>query len=412
MMQGNVFDTLRERGFVKDVSDQDGLRRALDRPITVYCGYDATGTSLQVGNLVSLMMLAWLQRFGHRPIALVGGGTTMVGDPSGKTEARPILSPEEIQSNIESIRPQFARFIDFDDGALLLNNADWLLPLNLIEFLRDIGSKFSVNQMLAFDAARTRLEQGGLSFLEFSYQLLQSYDFLHLFREYGCVLQIGGSDQWGNILSGADLIRRVERAEAFALVSELIVTAEGSKMGKTERGTVWLSADRTPPYEFYQFWINTDDRDVEQFLGLFTFLPMAEVRRLGALEGADVREAKAVLAFEVTSLVHGRDAAERAREASLALFADGGSLAAAPTVDVPRSTFEQGVRATELLADLGLVKGGSRREARRIIEQGGASLDGNRIGSPDQLVTLADLRDDGTLLVQVGKKTRQRVRAV
>jgi tyrosyl-tRNA synthetase len=408
--KANVLDVLYERGFVKDVSDEEGLRRVLVRPTTVYCGYDPTGTSLHVGNLISMMMLAWMQRYGHRPIVVLGGGTAMVGDPSGRFEERPILTSEQIQRNLEALRPQFERVIKFDAGALLLNNADWLLPLNLIEFLRDIGSRFSVNQMLSHETYRTRLERGGLSFLEFSYQLLQAYDFLHLYRQYGCVLQIGASDQWANILAGVDLIRRIERAEAFALVSELLTMAGGRKMSKSEGAAIWLSPELTSPYEYYQFWINVDDRDVERFLALFTFLPMDEVRRLASLEGAALRQAKEVLAFEATAIIHGVAAAEQARAASRALFTGEGPLEVAPTVEVSRAQLERGVRVADLLAEIGLVA--SKREARRVIEQGGVSVNGIRVTAADQLVTLAQLGEDSALLIRVGKKLRQRVRAV
>ncbi|MCL6432447.1 MAG: tyrosine--tRNA ligase, partial [Anaerolineae bacterium] len=315
----NVYDVLVERGFIYQVTDEAGLREALEAPLTLYCGYDPTAPSLQAGNLATIMLLMHMQRHGHRVIVLVGGGTTLIGDPSGRATARPILSPEVIAENQESIRQQLARFLDFSDGrALMLNNADWLTRLNYIEFLREIGRHFSVNEMLAAEAYRQRLE-AGLTYLEFSYRLLQAYDFLYLYRNYGCVLQVGGSDQWGNITAGVDLIRREEGVQAFGLVIPLLTTSSGVKMGKTEAGTIYLAADRTSPYEFYQFWINTEDADVARFLAIFTLLPMEEVRRLGSLTGADLRLAKEVLAFEVTRLVHGQRAAEEARAASQVL---------------------------------------------------------------------------------------------
>jgi tyrosyl-tRNA synthetase len=314
----NALDVLRERGYIHQVSDEAGLRSALERPTTVYCGYDPTRDSLQVGNLVSIMMLAHLQRAGHRPIALIGGGTALIGDPSGKTEMREMLTMEQIRHNARALHDQFGRFLSFGCGrALMLNNADWLSELRYIPFLRDIGRHFSVNQLLQHETYRERLAGGGLNFIELNYALLQAYDFLHLFREHGCLLQIGGSDQWFNILAGVELIRRVEGHEAFALVSPLVNTASGAKMGKTEAGAVWLDAKRTSPYEFYQYWINTEDADVERFLKLFTFLPLDEIAELAKLEGADLRRAKEVLAFEATKLSHGEAAAQAAQAAAL-----------------------------------------------------------------------------------------------
>lgn len=403
----NVLDTLIERGFVQEISNEAGLRRALEQPITLYCGYDPTASSFHIGNLVSIMMLAHFQRHGHRPVAVVGGGTGMVGDPSGKTTQRPIMSVEDIQENLDALRLQLQRYLDFSqDRALVLNNAAWLLPLNYITFLRDIGRYFSVNQMLATEAYRTRL-QTGLSFIEFNYVLLQAYDFLHLFQSEQCVLQIGGSDQWANCLAGTDLIRRVRGAEAYVLVAPLLTTATGQKMGKTERGSVWLDPDQTSPYEFYQYWINVDDRDVERFLALFTFLPMDEVRALAALPGAEIRSAKERLAFETTALTHGLAAAEQARAASRALFAGEDDAAeAAPATRRSPDSFQGGVALAQLLVETGLCP--SKGAARKLILQGGAYLNGARVQSEDARVTFADF-PDGTILLRAGKKRYHRV---
>ncbi len=307
----NVLDTFEERGFVEQVTDREELLKALGDPTTCYIGFDPTASSLHVGSLVPIMSLAHMQRAGHRPIALVGGGTTLVGDPSGKTEMRRLMSREEINRNAEGIKKQLSRFLDFSlEKALMLNNADWLVGLNYIEFLRDIGRHFSVNRMLAAESYKVRLESG-LSFIEFNYMLLQAYDYWHLFKHYQCRLQMGGNDQWGNILAGADLIRRMEGEVVHALTFPLITTSSGIKMGKTHKGAVWLDPELTSPYDYYQYWINQDDKDVERFLALFTFLPMEEVRRLGSLMGEGIREAKEVLAFEATALCHGEGRLKR-----------------------------------------------------------------------------------------------------
>src|SRR3954453_7454120 len=322
------FDLLVERGFVYQSSNDQALRAALTRPMTLYFGYDPPASSLTVGHLVPIMMVARLQRAWHRPIALVGGGTTMVGDPTGKAEARQMMTLEQIVSNQVAIQSQLSRYLDFsNDRALMVNNPDWLPNLRYIDFLREIGRHFSVNQMLQHETYRDRLQGDGLSFIELNYVLCQAYDFLHLFREHGCTLQVGGSDQWFNILAGTELIRRADGGEAFALVAPLITTASGSKMGKTEGGAVWLDPERTSPYDFYQFWVNTEDADVGRFLRFFTFMAEEEIRRLAALEGAEIRSAKEILAYEVTTLVHGASVANEAQQAARALFGgDGGSM--------------------------------------------------------------------------------------
>jgi tyrosyl-tRNA synthetase len=404
-----ALDVLKERGFVKDISDEAGLRAAMERPITFYIGFDATASSLHVGSLEQIMAMAWMQRFGHRPIAIVGGGTTLIGDPTGRTVSRPILTYEQINQNLLGLKAQLEHYLDFGEGkALMVNNADWLTKLNYVEFLRDIGVHFSVNHMLATDTYRTKLEsEAGLSFLEFNYTLLQAYDFLTLYREYGCILQCGGSDQWANSLAGADLIRKVEGGQAYVMVFPLVATASGAKMGKTAAGAVWLDPDRVSPYDYYQYWINTEDADVERFLALYSFLPMEEVHELGRLQGADLRRAKEVLAFEATRITHGEEASRDARASSRALFGGGdGDLEGVPSSVIEAAELKDGIPASLLLATTGLAS--SRGEARRLIQQGGAYVNGRRVESADQLITASDLAD-GSLLLRAGKKKYHRV---
>ena len=409
MEQGrNVYDTLRERGFIEQVTDETELRRLLEGKVTCYIGFDPTASSFHVGNLVPIMSLAHMQRHGHRPIALVGGGTGLVGDPSGKDQMRQIITYEEIRQNAEGQKKQFSHFLEFSEGrALLLNNADWLTKLNYVDFLRDIGVHFSVNRMLATESVKIRLETG-LSFIEFNYQLLQAYDFWHLFKHYDCLIQMGGSDQWGNIVAGIDLIRRLEGKQAYGITFPLIMTADGRKMGKTEKGAIWLDPQRTSPYEYYQFWINTDDRDVKRFLALFTFLPMGKIEEYGGLEGADLRKAKEALAFESTKVVHGEEEARKAREASRALFSGVGEDESVPTVEMERDIFEKGIPAFKLLESTGLCASGS--EARRLIDQGGAYLNNQRLEKFDVPVTINDFFNDNRALLRVGKKKHLRIK--
>ena len=401
----NAYDILKERGFVEQVSNEEGLRAAVEQPITCYIGYDPSASSLHAGNLLTIMALAHMQRQGHRPIAIVGGGTGMIGDPSGKTEMRKMLTKERIQANLESIKKQIGRYVEFGEGkALMLNNADWLLPLNYIEFLRDIGRHFSVNRMLAAEAYRIRLESG-LSFLEFNYQLLQAYDFLHLCQEYGCVLQMGGNDQWGNILAGVDLTRRVAGKEVYAFTFPLLTTSSGAKMGKTASGAVWLDGDLLSPYDFYQYWINTDDADVGRFLKIYTFLPLQQIEELSQLKDAEIRRAKEVLAYEVTRLAHGQEEAERARAASRRLFSGKGAGDAVPTTTLSLAELAEGIPVIELFQRVGLAT--SRSEARRLIAQGGAYLNDVKVTSVDQVITRQELGDG--LLLRAGKKRYHRV---
>ena len=404
----NVFNVLRARGFVQQVTHPDVLRQRLGTErLTFYIGYDPTARSLHIGSLLTIMAMAHMQRAGHRPLVIVGGGTAMVGDPSGRTEMRQMLSQDTIAQNVQALREQLQRYLSFegDHGAIVVNNADWLAELKYIDFLRDIGRHFSVNRMLTFEAYKQRLETG-LSFLEFNYQLLQAYDFLVLFQRYGCVLQIGGDDQWGNMVAGVELIRRVADGEAFVLTFPLLATASGQKMGKTAAGAIWLDAELTSPYEFYQFWINVDDRDVERFLKYYTFLPLEEIARLGALQGAELRQAKERLAFEVTRLTHGEDEARTAQDAAHALFEGTGELTGVPETTVPQVRLAAGVPVIDLLVETGLAA--SKSAARRLIQQGGASLNGTRLAQLEAVVTSADLHD-GAMLLRAGKKHYHRV---
>jgi tyrosyl-tRNA synthetase len=407
-MKTNAFDVLTERGFIEQVSDAEGMRAAVEQPITCYVGFDPSASSYHVGSLVPIMALAHMQRHGHRPIAIVGGGTGMIGDPSDKDEMRKLLTLKQIDANLATLKTQMANLLDFSEGgALMLNNADWLRPLNYLEFLRDIGRHFSVNRMLAAEGYRRRYDsEGGLNFLEFNYMLLQAYDFLHVYREYGCVLQMGGNDQWGNILAGVDLIRRVEGAQAYAATFTLVTTASGAKMGKTAEGAVWLDPERVPPYEYYQYWINTDDADVERFLAIFTFLPMERVRELGRLTGADIRRAKEELAFEATRILHGEAAAREAQEASRKLFGKGVVTDAVPTTEIGALELENGIPAPELFQQVGLCR--SRSEARRLIQQGGAHVNEVPVEDVDALVTAEHL-SDGLILLRAGKKRYHRI---
>jgi tyrosyl-tRNA synthetase len=404
---------LRERGYVQDVSDPEGLQKAFSEGVvTVYQGFDPTGPSLHVGHMLGTMMLATLQRFGHRPIALGGGGTALVGDPSGKTSARAIVSEREIRDNLERILPQFARHLDFEGGrwgdnppALLLNNADWLLDLRYIPFLRDIGRHFSVNEMLAAETYRNRLETTGLNFVEFNYRLVQAYDFLHLYRMEGCTLQIGGSDQWGNIVAGVELVRKADGGHVFALVCPLLTTASGDKMGKSEGNSIWLDPDLTSPYDFYQYWINVDDADVEKLLRLYTFLPEPRIQELVSVEGAALREAKQALAREVTALTHGEEAVAHAEAGARALF--GG----APDIDdpnIPTTEIAAADAGAMSLADVfvraGLVS--SRGEARRKAAEGALWLDGERVTDVDAMFAPGG----SDRLLRFGKKRFRRIR--
>ncbi|MCG6910270.1 MAG: tyrosine--tRNA ligase [Deltaproteobacteria bacterium] len=418
----NVLDILEERGFIEAKTHDAEMRELFDRErVTGYIGFDPTASSLHIGSLVQIMMLAHMQRNGHQPIALVGGGTGLVGDPSGKTEMRKVLTMETIAENVAALKKQLSKFIDFsNDRALMLNNADWLVGLNYIHFLRDVGRYFSVNRMIKMESCKMRLDsEEGLSFLEFNYMILQAYDFLELFKTRNCKLQMGGSDQWGNIVSGIDLIHKMQRKQAYGITSPLITTSSGEKMGKTAGGAVWLDAERTTPYDYYQYWINVDDRDIQRFLALYTFLPMDEIRGIRHLKDAELNMAKAVLAFETTSLVHGSEEAVKAHRSAASVFGgrsiprrilssssiprddaglDGDTV---PATALPRQDLVNGLPAFKVFQLTGLVNSGGA--ARRLIEQGGAYINNERVGAIDQMVSEKDL-SDGEILLRSGKK--------
>ncbi len=401
----NAMDILRERGFIKQVTFEDDLYKAFDEGmVTFYTGFDPTADSLHIGHYIPIMAMAHLQRAGHRPIALMGGGTGMIGDPSGKSDLRKVLTVEDIDNNVAHIKAQMARFLDFDESkpnsALIVNNADWLRDLNYISFLRDVGALFSVNRMLTAECYKQRLERG-LTFLEFNYMLMQSYDFLELNHRYGCILQTGGDDQWSNMLSGADLIRRKDGKDAFALTFQLLLTHDGRKMGKTEKGALWLDPNKCSPYDFYQYWRNVDDADVKKCLGLLTFLPMDEVNRLGALEGSAINEAKRVLAYEVTKNVHGEEEALKAQQAAEALFGGGATAGSVPTTTLTAADLAEENRLLALVARCGLCK--SNGEARKTMQAGGLYIGEEKITDVDFRVTPEMLDGEG-LLIRKGKK--------
>ena len=406
---------LVERGYMHQATHLEALDdRAAGGVIAAYIGFDATASSLHVGNMMQIMMLRRLQQTGHKPIVVMGGGTTKVGDPSGKDATRQLLSEAAIAENIASIHKAFAAYLQFGDGrtdAITVNNAEWLDRLGYVDFLREYGVHFTLNRMLTFDSVRLRLErEQPLTFLEFNYMLMQATDFLELHRRYGCVLQLGGSDQWGNIVNGVELIRRVEGAEAFGFTSPLVTTASGAKMGKTAQGAVWLNADLRSPYDYWQFWRNTEDADVGRFLKLFTDVPLDEVFRLEALLGAEINEAKKVLANETTTLLHGREAAQSAEAAARTAFEQGGVSADLPSLEVSRASLQGGVPLAALLADAGLAS--SRSDARRLAQGGGVRLNDRPEPDAQRLVTLADLGEGGAIKLAAGKKKIVLVRPV
>lgn len=420
-MGENVFQTLKERGFIYQTTDDEAIDQLLNsQKVTCYIGFDATADSLHVGSLVPIMALAHMQHCGHRPIALLGGGTTMVGDPSGKTEMRQMLSVDDIKAFGEGIKKQFSQYIDFSKGkALMLNNAEWLLPLNYIEFLRDIGVHFSVNRMLTAESVKLRLETG-LSFIEFNYTLLQAYDFYVLARDYDCVLQMGGQDQWGNIVAGSDLTRRKLGKQVYGMTFPLITASGGEKFGKSAGNAIWVDGKKTTPHDFYQYWRNIDDRDVENYLGIFTFLPMEEVKRLPK---ENINRAKEILAFEVTRLAHGKDAAVKSYTTAVRQFGQGDpekkvktssdivdieldQKSTLPTVELPKQSLEDGIWVAKLFVDGGLC--GSNSEAKRLIKQGGAYINEKKVDNEFLEVTPKHLVD-GMLVLRAGKKRYKRI---
>jgi len=405
--KSDFLNVLATRGFIHQISEPEALDAlARTSTITGYIGFDCTAASLHVGSLLPIMMLYWMQQTGHRPIALMGGGTTRVGDPSGKDESRRILSDNDINENLKGIRAVFGKFLKFEgDGgsAIMANNADWLNSLNYIDFLRDVGRHFSINRMLAFDSVKLRLErQQELSFLEFNYMILQAYDFVELYRRYGCVLQMGGSDQWGNIVNGIDLGRRLHSAQFFALTSPLITTSSGAKMGKTAAGAVWLNADQVSPYEYWQYWRNTEDADVGRFLKLFTVLPLEEIARLAALKGAEINEAKKILATEATALVHGTAAAKEAAATAHTTFEEGGHGASLPTVEVPRAELKAGLGVLTAFVRAGLAA--SNGEARRAIANNALMVNDARVTSEKAAIGESDITADGAIKLSLGRK--------
>ena len=403
----NVYDVLAERGFIEQATHEEEIRSLLaNESVSFYIGFDPTADSLHVGHFIQIVVMMHMQRYGHRPIALCGGGTGMVGDPSGRTDMRKMLTVEQIAHNVGIFKEQFARFIDFgQDKAIIVNNADWLLDLKYVEFLRDIGRHFSVNRMLSAESFKNRLETG-LSFLEFNYMLMQAYDFLELYRRFDCKMQFGGSDQWSNIIAGVDLVRKADSASVYGLTFKLLVTSEGKKMGKTEAGALWLDANKVSPYEFYQYWRNVDDPDVKNCLALLTFLPMDEVNRLGSLSGSELNKAKEVLAFEVTKLVHGEDEAMKAQAAARALFSGGADGASVPTTELDKSIFDKGIDIISLLSQTGLIS--SNSEGRRLIQQGGITLNGEIVADFNKMVTADDF-ENGKLMLRKGKKVYRQV---
>ncbi|CAN0652654.1 tyrosine--tRNA ligase [Nitratireductor aquimarinus] len=407
--------TLSERGFIHQTSDNAGLDELFrNETVTAYIGFDPTAPSLHAGGLIQIMMLHWMQKTGHRPVALMGGGTGMIGDPSFKDEARKLMTPETIADNIAGIKKVFSNYLTFGDGpqdALMVNNADWLLGINYLEFLRDVGRHFSVNRMLSFDSVKTRLDrEQSLSFLEFNYMILQAYDYVELNRRIGCRLQMGGSDQWGNIVNGIDLGHRMGTPQLYALTSPLLTTSSGAKMGKSADGAVWLNPDMLGAYDFWQYWRNTEDADVERFLKLYTTMPLDEIARLAALQGAELNEAKKILATEVTAMLHGRDAAEEAAETARKTFEEGALAQTLPTVEVERSALEEGVGVLALFVTAGLAA--SNGEARRHVKGGAVRLNDQPVSDDRQAVTLDNLTEEGVVKLSLGKKKHVLLRPV
>jgi len=401
----SVLDELLERGYIKQFTHEEETRKLLENEkITFYIGFDPTADSLHVGHFIAMMFMAHMQKAGHRPIALIGGGTAMVGDPSGKTDMRKMLTKEDIQHNVDSIKKQMERFIDFtDDKAILANNADWLLNLNYVDFLREVGVHFSVNRMLSAECFKQRLEKG-LSFLEFNYMLMQGYDFYELNQKYNCKMQLGGDDQWSNMIAGVELVRRKAQGESMAMTCTLLTNSQGQKMGKTVGGALWLDPEKTSPYDFYQYWRNVDDADVQKCLSLLTFVPMDEVRRLGSLEGSEINNAKKVLAYEITKLVHGEEEAKKAEEAATALFAGGADMSNVPTAIITKE--EIGLPIIDIMASTKILP--SKKEGRRLIEQGGLTINGVKVEDANRTLNEEDLQD-GSALIKRGKKNYNKI---
>jgi len=410
MEKGNVFDVLVERGYLEQCTHEEEIRELLGKEsVTFYIGFDPTADSLHIGHYIQIMVMTIMQQYGHRPIALLGGGTTMIGDPSDRTGMRSIMTQEIIEKNAGNFKKVFEKFLDFSEGkAIMANNAEWLLPLNYLDFMREVGVHFSVNRMLAAECYKNRMEQG-LTFFEFGYMLMQSYDFYVLNQKYGCKMQFGGNDQWSNIIGGVDLTRRKAGEQVYGMTFSLLTNSEGKKMGKTEKGALWLDRNKTTPYEFYQYWRNIDDADVEKCLALLTFLPMDEVKRLGALEGSEINKAKEVLAFEVTKLIHSEEDAIQAQEAARALFGGGADSENIPTTELAKAELDEGMAVIDLMLKAGLIK--SKSEGRRLIEQSGVAVNDVIVGEVSAAVSEADF-EDGKLMIKKGKKVYHRIKLV
>lgn len=399
----NVFDTLKERGLIAQTTHEDEIRKILgEKKITFYIGFDPTADSLHIGHFMQLIVMKHMQNAGHRPIILLGGGTTMVGDPTGKTDMRPMITQEIIQHNADNFKKQMSKFIDFEDGkAIMVNNADWLLGLNYVDFLREVGVHFSVNRMLSAECFKTRMEKG-LTFLEFNYMLMQGFDFYKLNKEYDCLMEFGGDDQWANILGGIELIRRKESKQAYGMTFTLLTTSEGKKMGKTEKGALWLDPEKVSPYEFYQYWRNVDDKDVIRLLKLVTFIPMEQIREYEKLEGQELNKVKCLLAYEVTKMVHGEEAAKQANDAATAIFAGGSNTENMPSAEISKSEIESGINVLDMLVNVKLCP--SKSEARRLVQQNGLSINGEKVSGVDTIIN-SEYFKDGEMIVKKGKKT-------
>ena len=402
-MSNNVFDTLKERGLIAQTTHEDEIREILGKEkVTFYIGFDPTADSLHIGHFMQLIVMKHMQNAGHRPIILLGGGTTMVGDPTGKTDMRPMITQEVIQHNADNFKKQMSKIIDFSDGkAIMVNNADWLLKLNYVDFLREVGVHFSVNRMLTAECFKTRLEKG-LSFLEFNYMLMQGYDFYKLYKDYGCIMEFGGDDQWSNIIGGIELIRRKEGKQAYGMTFTLLTTSEGKKMGKTEKGALWLDPEKVSPYEFYQYWRNVDDKDVIRLLKLVTFLPLEQIAEYEKLEGQELNKVKCVLAYEVTKMVHGEEEAKKANDAATAIFSGGGNTDNMPSAEIPAAKIDEGVNILDLMVEVGLVP--SKGEGRRLIQQNGLSVNGEKATSVDMVIDNGFF-GEGHMVLKKGKKT-------
>ena len=405
----NTYEELQERGLIAQVTDEQKVADLINKgEATFYIGFDPTADSLHVGHFMALCLMKRLQMAGNKPIALIGGGTAMVGDPSGKTDMRQMMTKETIDNNVAAFKKQMSRFIDFeDDKALLVNNADWLLDLNYVEFLREVGPHFSVNNMLRAECYKQRMEKG-LSFLEFNYMIMQSYDFYKLFQDYGCNLQFGGDDQWSNMLGGTELIRRKLGEDASAMTITLLLNSEGNKMGKTISGAVWLDPEKTSPYDFYQYWRNVDDADVIKCLKMLTFLPLEEIKAMESWEGSELNKAKEILAYELTNLVHGEEEAKKADAAAKSMFGNGGISGDIPTTTYPKAELDEGKDILTLLVDAELAK--SRGEARRLVQQNGVSVNGDKVTEIDATFTTGDYNEDGVILIKKGKKVFHQVK--